>query len=150
AFYLNHGPVALHPNDKLENTDDEYLNRFSSSGTSVTDFQAIMALPLVAIRTDKMTFESNLSAHNETMKCAFHTGLPLVQSSASRPSLSQTLSSIQLISSPSIRKERLDDMDTRPLLVLYTKGSPLTPGEENLLNRSEIFWEDAYIRMGRL
>jgi hypothetical protein len=150
AFYLNHGPVALHPNDKLENTDDEYLNRFSSTGTSVNDFQAIMALPLVAIRTDKMTFESNLSAHNEAMKCAFHTGLPLVQSSASRPSLSQTLSSIQLISSPSIRKERLDDMDQRPLLLLYTKGSPLTKGEENLLQRSEIFWEDSYIRLGRL
>lgn len=150
AFYTNHGPIGIYPNDKLENTDEEYLSRFSSADYSVSDFQAVMALPLVAIRTDKMTFDKNLNAHQEAMKCAFHTGLPMIQSSASRPSLSQTLSSIQLISSPMIRKVRLSEMDARPLLLLHSKGSQLSEGEENLLQKSEIFWEDQYVQLGVL
>ncbi|MCB0685812.1 MAG: hypothetical protein KDC53_04785 [Saprospiraceae bacterium] len=147
SFYLNHGPVSIEKNDKLENNSEEYLNRFKEAGVKPGDFQAIFSLPLVAVRTDKMTFENDLSAHNEAMKCAFHTGLPIVQSSASRPSLSQTFSSIQLISSPMIRKTRLKDMDQRPLLMLHTKGSNLKQTEMHLLDQGSLLWQDEYIEL---
>ncbi|MBK8502328.1 MAG: hypothetical protein IPL46_09015 [Saprospiraceae bacterium] len=150
SFYLNHGPVSIVRNDKLENTSQEYLDRFANLNIKPNEFQAIFSLPLVAVRTDKMTFEKNLSAHNEAMKCAFHTGLPILQSSASRPSLSQTLSSIQLISSSYIAKKRLLDMDQRPLLMLYTVGSELREAERGILRQGELFWEDQYIQLYRL
>lgn len=147
AFYINHGPTTIRPNDKLENSDQEYLSRFSRAGLTPDHFQAIFSLPLVAVRTDKMTFEKDLSGHNEAMKCAFHTGLPIVQSTASRPSLSQTFSSIQLISSPMIQKQRLKDMDERPLLMLHIINSELTPGEKSILDQGRLFWEDQYIQL---
>jgi hypothetical protein len=150
SYYINHGPVSIVHNDKLENTSEEYLDRFAKANIDPTEFQAIFSLPLVAVRTDKMTFEKNMSAHNEAMKCAFHTGLPILQSSASRPSLSQTLSSIQLLSSPYISKKRLLDMDQRPLLLLYTVGSELRDAERSILRQGELFWEDQYIQLYHL
>jgi hypothetical protein len=150
SFYINHGPVSITNNDKLENTSQEYLDRFANLNIKPSEFQAIFSLPLAAVRTDKMTFETNLSAHNEAMKCAFPTGIPILQSTASRPSLSQTLSSIQLLSSPNIAKKRLHDMDERPLLMLYTIGSELRDAEKNILNKGELFWEDQYIQLYRL
>ncbi|MCB0669177.1 MAG: hypothetical protein KDC80_25315 [Saprospiraceae bacterium] len=147
SFYVNHGPVSITQNDKLENVNDEYLSRFAKAGVEPHDFQAIFALPLVSNRTDKMTFEGDLTGHNEAMKCAFHSGLPIVQSTASRPSLSQALSSIQMISSPMIRKVRLRDMDDRPLLLLHALGSKLNQGEQKLLQEGRLLWEDTYIQL---
>lgn len=147
SFYANHGPVSITQNDKLENVNNEYLSRFAKAGVEPDDFQAIFALPLVSNRTDKMTFEGDLTGHNEAMKCAFHSGLPIVQSTASRPSLSQALSSIQMISSPMIHKVRLRDMDDRPLLLLHALGSTLNPGEQKLLQRGRLLWEDTYIQL---
>jgi len=140
AFFINHGPVNISPNDKLENSDTEYTRRFSDNGINSNDFQAIMSIPLVAVRTDKMTFDKDMSAHNEAMKCAFHTGLPLIQSSASRPSLSQTLSSIQLISSPMIHKDRIKDMNDKPLLLIHSLSSDLSQGELALTQLGSRFW----------
>lgn len=150
AFYLNHGPVGISPNDKLENRDDEYLSRFQEVGFRPEEFQGIFSIPLVAIRTDKMTVGDNLTAHNEAMKCAFHTGIPIIQSTASRPSLSQSFSSIQLIASPMIKKVRLADMDHRPVLLLHSKGSTLKNSEKRLLVMGELFWEDDYIQLLKL
>ncbi len=150
AFYINHGPVRIVKNDKLENHSSGYQSRFDEDAHRLEDFQAILSLPLVAVRTDKMTFQNDLSAHGEAMKCAFHTGLPLIQSSASRPSLGQTLTSIQLISSPMIQKRRLKDMNDKSLLVLHSKGSKLSPPERRLLEGSKMFWEDDFIELRSL
>jgi hypothetical protein len=143
SFYINHGPVSISKNDSLKNDSADYLTRFNTLDHDYQDFQAIMGSPLVAIRTDKMTFDKDLSAHTEAMKCAFYTGIPLLQSSASRPSLSQTLSSIQLISSPNIRKTRLKSMDTeRPLLLIHSKAGTLSSQEKILLVFAQKFWEN--------
>jgi hypothetical protein len=143
SFYLNHGPVSISKNESLKNVNSDYLSRFNTLGQDYHVFQAIMASPLVAVRTDKMTFEKDLSAHNEAMKCAFYTGIPLIQSSASRPSLSQTLSSIQLISSPNIQKTRIEYMEPeRPILLIHSKSASLTAQEKVLLDSAQKFWEN--------
>ena len=151
SFFLNHGPVTISKNDRLKNSDTEFFHRFRESNTDFKSFQAIISCPLVAVRTDKMTFESDLAAHNEAMVCAFYTGLPLIQSSASRPSLSQTLSSIQLFSSPNIAKKRLLDMHPeQPILLIHHKHSPLSHAEERLRQKANVFWQDENVSYASL
>ncbi len=150
AHFLGSGNISLYPNDKLESHDHEYLARLQSGGYSPDDFQGIMALPVVAIRTDKLVLGGNMTGYNEALKAAFHTGIPVIQSTPSRPSFSQSHSSVQLISDPMIRKTRLDDMDARPLMLLLAKGSELREQEHHLVRQSTVFWEDDYISLHAL
>lgn len=150
AYYMNRGPIGISTNDKLENKSESYLERFSAGGQSVESFQGIFNLPLVAMRTDKMSRDHDLTAYNEALKCAWHTGLPLVQSTASRPSFSQSFSSIQMIAGPSFQKDRLKDMDQRPLVLLYAKESRLNFEEKLLYSQSEIFYQDDFIELRKL
>ena len=141
-FYLNHTKAQWHPNHSLENTSAEYLERFTLANRDHHDFQGIMALPLVGIRTDKMVFDKDFNGYNEAMKCSFHTGLPIIQSSTSRPSFSQSFSNIQLIADERIKKVRLKDMDGRPLLLIKPKSSDLLLGEQRMVDQAQWFWEN--------
>ncbi len=143
SHYLNRTKADWPINDSFESNDSSYLNRFKMAEINPDKFQGIMALPLVSIRTDKMVFNRNFEAYNEALSCAFHTGLPIVQSSTSRPSLSQSFSNIQLISDPRIRKTRLDDMSEKPLLLITAKNAQLTANERRLVKESTWFWGDA-------
>ncbi|MDH3652004.1 MAG: hypothetical protein OEQ53_20120, partial [Saprospiraceae bacterium] len=143
AYFLSHTTSSWPPNQKLVNHSAKYLERFASSEVDPDDFQAIMSLPLISIRTDKMVFGDNFDGYNEAMSCGFHTGLPIIQSSTSRPSFSQSFSNIQLISDEHIHKTRLHDMDDRPLLLIVSKTASLMPGEQRLVDRASWFWENS-------
>ncbi len=150
SFFVNTTENLVHQNDKLERTDDNYLARFKEANIDPADYQAIFSLPLVAIRTDKLTFERDLTGYQEALKCAYHTGIPLLQSTASRPSLSQSLSSIQMISDDRITKSRLKDMNDSPILLLVSNKSALLPEEKKWVDRSRLLWSDDYITLGHL
>ncbi len=150
AYFLGHTQGLMQPNTVMENTSESYLARFESGGVAPSDFQGIMTLPMLAIRTDKMVFERDYTAYHKAMQCAWHTGIPIVQSSTSRPSFSQSFSNIQLVGHPWIPKTRIEDMDERPLLLISPKGIPLTPGEQRLVDHASVFWQDDQIKMSRL
>ena len=139
----------LNNNDKLESTDDEFLGRFKEAGVQPNEFQAIFFLPFASTCGDKLLFEHSLNGFSDAMKCAYHTGLPLIQSFSPRLSYSQALSSIQMMSSPAIEKTRLKDMNDKPLLLVCSKEK-LNDREQWLQNQAEIFWEDKYITLARL
>ncbi|MDH3650810.1 MAG: hypothetical protein OEQ53_14085, partial [Saprospiraceae bacterium] len=94
SYFTNTTKDLINHNDKLEKTDSAYLGRFEQASVSTEDFQAVMCLPLVSVRTDKMTFEHDMIGYHEGLKCAYHTGIPVIQSTASRPSLNQSFSNI--------------------------------------------------------
>lgn len=150
SFFLDTTKNLVHQNDKLERTDDEYQARFNEANVDPGDYQAIFSLPLVAVRTDKLTFERDLTGYQEAIKCSYHTGLPLIQSTASRPSLSQSLSSIQMIGDDLIAKTRLRDMNNSPILLLVSNRSVLLPEEKKWVERSRELWSDDYITLAHL
>jgi len=136
-------------NDKLESSDTEYLNRFKEAGVNPDEFQAIFFLPFASTNGDKLLFERGMNAFSDAMKCSYHTGLPLVQSFSPRLSFSQSLSSIQMLANPAIRKVRLKDMNEKPLLLVCTKEQ-MNPEEVWLQSKAEVFWEDKYITLSKL
>jgi len=74
------------------------------------------------------------------MRCSYQTGIPIVQSFSPRISLSQAMSSIQLLSDSTIYKQRVDDMNQKALLLVIGPGE-LNQQESALLERAELTWK---------
>lgn len=110
-----------------------------ASGKSSDEFQGIFFLPFANTCGDKLQFERGLETFSEAMSCSNQTGIPIVQSFSPRISLSQAMSSIQLLADSSIFKQRVKDMNQKPLL-LVIGPQKLNRQEQNLLDRAETFW----------
>jgi len=109
------------------------------SGKKAADFQGIFFLPFANTCGDKLKFERGLEAFSEAMRCSDQTGIPIVQSFSPRISFSQALSSIQLLADSTIYKQRVDDMNQKPILLVVTPEE-LNQRETALLQRAELFW----------
>lgn len=109
------------------------------SGKNADDFQGIFFLPFANTCGDKLQFEGGLGAFSEAMRCSNQTGIPIVQSFSPRISLSQAMSSIQLLADSTIYKQRVDDMNQKPLLLVFT-SQELNSQESALLGRAELLW----------
>jgi hypothetical protein len=126
------------------------LNKIlESSGKSSDDFQAIFFLPFANTCGDKLQFERGLDAFSQAMRCSDQTGIPIVESFSPRISLSQAMSSIQLLADSTIYKVRVDDMNQKPLLLVVGPGE-LNQPERALLDRAEIFWSGDPFSLARL
>ncbi len=109
------------------------------SGISAHEFQGIFFLPFANTSGDKLYFERGLDAFSQAMRCSFQTGIPIVQSFSPRISLSQAMSSIQLLADSTIYKQRVDDMNQKPLLLVFT-SQELNRQEKALLERAKLLW----------
>ena len=119
------------------------------SGKSAQEFQGIFFLPFANTSGDKLQFERGLDAFNEAMRCSYQTGIPIIQSFSPRLSLSQAMSSIQLLSDSTIYKRRVDDMNGKDiLLVVGTQG--LNSRETALAQRAELFWSGERFSLSQL
>ncbi|MBN2261548.1 MAG: hypothetical protein JW735_01455 [Prolixibacteraceae bacterium] len=100
-------------------------------------FQAIFAMPF-SYATSNNSVSDTTSIHllKQAMKWSYNTGIPLVQSAETQTPTEQKLSSIQLLSESSIKKSRLDDMNDKPLLIMYLKNK-LNQSEEQLLKHAK-------------
>jgi len=110
------------------------------SGKNTDDFQGIFFLPFASTCGDKLQFERGLGAFSQAMRCSDQTGIPIVQSFSPRISLSHAMSSIQLLADSTIYKQRVDDMNQKPLLLVFT-SQELKRQEKALLDRAELFWK---------
>jgi hypothetical protein len=119
------------------------------SGKSAHEFQGIFFLPFANTSGDKLLFERGLDAFSEAMRCSNQTGIPIVQSFSPRISLSQAMSSIQLLADSSIYKQRVDDMDQKAILLVVGKQE-LNYREIELLERAELFWSDEQFSLAHL
>ena len=137
------------PNAKLESDDREYLSRFENTPFQLNDFQAILALPFAGTCADKMVFSEGHTSIVEAMKCAYHTGLPIIETVSPRSSIDHSLTSIQLISHDLIQKKRIEFFNQKHILVLSVPHTP-NPATQQILNASTTFWEDEWIRLGAL
>lgn len=119
------------------------------SGNPADEFQAIFFLPFANTSGDKLLFERGLDAFTEAMRCSYQTGIPIIQSFSPRLSLSQAMSSIQLLADSSIYKKRVDDMNDLPIL-LVVGHQELNAREADLLSRARLFWSGEKFSLARL
>ena len=120
-----------------------------TSGRSTHEFQGIFFLPFANTSGDKLFFERGLDAFAEAMRCSNQTGIPIVQSFSPRISLSQAMSSVQLLADSTIYKQRVDDMNHKAIL-LVIGAQELNHREKALLERAELFWSGETFSMARL
>ncbi len=136
-------------NEILSNHDLDIPLLLEEAGSNSEEFQGIFFLPFANTCGDKLQFERGLGAFSEAMRCSDQTGIPIVQSFSPRISLSQAMSSIQMLADSSIYKQRVDDMNQKPLL-LVLGPQELNPRELALLKRAEVFWSGDLFSLARL
>jgi hypothetical protein len=140
---------VVNRNTHLKSSDELFLRRFDVMQKKIDDFQAIFFMPYANTSGDKMYFETGTDALIEGMKCSYHTRLPLIESYSPRISMSQALSSIQILADSSIRKTRFDDMNNKPILLL-TMNDSLTESELWLKQHSDSLWGDPWLTLSQV
>jgi hypothetical protein len=139
----------MNQNELFSTGANDLTGILEASGRSSDDFQAIFFLPFANTCGDKLQFERGLDAFSQAMKCSNQTGIPIVESFSPRISLSQAMSSIQLLADSTIYKVRVNDMNEKPILLLVGTGE-LNYQEMALLDRAEIFWSGDQLSLARL
>lgn len=129
--YLVNRPIlnSIYKENQYMNIKDKtFTTLLNKNGYQPSDFQAILQLPLINLGGET----SGVSRGNWTMRkgiqATFETGLPMIDWSLSRTSVSQSVDFLQLLSSSAVEKERVKMMNQKPLLVVC---------EENLITESE-------------
>ena len=126
-------------NEILSTSGGDIRLLLEEAGKSADNFQGLFFLPFANTCGDKLRFERGLGAFSEAMRCSDQTGIPIVQSFSPRISLSQAMTSIQLLADSTIYKQRVDDMNQKPLLLVIAPQE-LNSQESALLGRAEVFW----------
>ncbi len=103
-----------------------------------SDFQAILPMPYYHMGSDKINLRGSESAIYQANKAALLTGLPLLSAYVSRGSASQALEHAGLFASTLLDKPLLAKFPSdKPLLVLVTDPSNLSPAEQRVLSLSQ-------------
>ena len=141
ATHTKHSTARLfNKNELLSEGSVDVGLILEEGGKSPDEFQGIFFLPFANTCGDKLQFERGLEAFSEAMRCSDQTGIPIVQSFSPRISLSQAMSSIQLLADSTIYKQRVDDMNREPILLVIGPGD-LNPRETALLKRAEYIFK---------
>jgi hypothetical protein len=136
-------------NDKIDKDKSEYLGKMDKAGIDFKQYQSILFLPFANSTGDKLMFERGLNTFPEAIKVSYNTGIPIIQSLSPYISFNNALSSVQLLSDPQISKIRLNDFNSKPILLLCNNDS-LNKEESYLKNKSTLLWKDDYISLSSL
>jgi hypothetical protein len=141
---------VLLPNNILESNNESYLEIIQKSDISTDNYQAIFFMPFANSTGDKLDFARGFEhAFVKAMSWSYHTGLPLLQSYEARIPFNSALSSVQMLSDIAIRKTRLDDMNEKPLLLLYTDET-LNTSENWLKSQSKLLWSNGSVSLAKV
>ena len=134
-------------NNILESNHEPYLQILSDANIQPNNYQAIFFLPFANTSGDKLFFSRGLEqAFPAAMSWSYHTGLPMVQSFEPRLPFSDALTCIQMLADSTIRKTRINDMNEKPLLLIYT-NEELIGNEIWLKNNSKKLWSNDEITL---
>ncbi len=114
-------------------------------------FQAILPLSMPLIGSEKNFLEGGREAFPDAIKLISKTGLPMIGANLSRTSISQTLNTLQILSSPYLSKRILEDFgeDKRPILILWS-GEDLGREERLLLKKASFLVEGNGVKLYEL
>lgn len=100
---------------------------------SPDEFQAILPIPYYNIGSDKLDVSGSPNSIFNAEQLACTTGLPLLATYVSRPSVSQMLLHVQLLSSPLIPKALLKDFPSNKPILLLVSPAAMTVAELRLI-----------------
>ena len=127
---------VFHANTSLSDAKDDYVPLLNSAGYKPEDFQAILQLPLVAIGNETIGVARGFWSSREGIHASVETGLPLIDYTMSRTSVSQGLDIIELISTPYWEKRRAKHFDKRPIL-LVCEEEFVIPAERRWIDKAQ-------------
>ena len=118
--------------------DVPLMQELTWKNRTAASFQAILPLPYFNKGSDAIDIDGSPGSvfNGEYLACA--TGLPLLATYVSRPSMGHMLSHVQLLSSPLIEKTLLRDFpNQKPLLLMVANDLPLSPAEQRLVSLAQ-------------
>ena len=136
SIFTHESTKHVYHDNHILRGDKPFLELLHQHGMKPDDFQAILQVPLIIIGTENLPVHRGHWEFNNTLQCAWETGLPIVNYNMSRTSVSHALSLLQLISTPDIPKVRLTDMNDKPLL-LTAHVAQLLPTEQGLIDLAD-------------
>ncbi len=125
-------------------------NDLEANQIDVHQFQALYALPTMEAWNDKFHLKIPYNTEFNATRLSMATGLPMINAMLSRIGLTQAGQAIQLASHPWIKRELLEKLDHRPILLLLGKESKLTLGEQYLMGLSELLMDQKSYALYRL
>ncbi|MBL4585582.1 MAG: hypothetical protein JKX84_00785 [Flavobacteriales bacterium] len=125
----------------------ELQSEWTESGIDLSEYQAILALPLTVIGSEKIGSINGNRAMNFGLQSSFSTGLPLFGGMMSRMSLNVAEKSIQLKSDPLIRKTILDDLKSEREILILWSNEKLSPEEFELIQLAEPIYDGQNFRL---
>jgi len=106
------------------------------------NYQAIIAFPFYTIGNEKAGFAGTNTSILQSMKCSFHTGLPLVNYMMSRTSVKQGLTIAELTSHPIINKSYINEVKTSKPFLLMISNEGLSENEQLWQRYSSFIFKD--------
>lgn len=101
------------------------------------NYQAVISLPFYYHYGNPYNFGSSAAGIFNSMLLSYHSGLPLMNTYLSRPSISEGRKIIQIFSPPVFTREIVAELSsTKPFLIYHT-GEELLPREKRLLGRAD-------------
>lgn len=116
-----------------------FSDMFLGTPYTPADFDAIVFLPSFFQGSEKIYIDRTRGNFAQAMEISYQTGLPLVNYMSSRTSFSQTLNNVQLVSHPYINNPTEGGVFNAKRLLIMTKPSPMTAGEQFIIDHSVKF-----------
>ncbi|NVO31603.1 hypothetical protein [Hymenobacter lapidiphilus] len=120
------------------NENEGLTGRLSWANRHPGDFQAILPLPYFNKGSDRIDLDGSGDAMFQAHRLAVTTGLPELSSYVSRPSITQVLRHVQLLSSPLIRKPLIQSFPSRKPILLVVTSPWLSSAEQRLVQLSHL------------
>lgn len=116
-----------------------------------SSYHGIYLLPTEHGWTDKVYHHGSWRSNYDGYRYSLATGLPLINGKLSRASLSNTLSSMQLVSNPLIKRPLLDKFSKdKSILILRAAEAELSPDENSFMAFSDTIYTSKDLILGRV
>ncbi|SET92661.1 hypothetical protein [Hymenobacter actinosclerus] len=112
--------------------------RLSWANRRPDHFQAILPLPYFNKGSDRIDLDGSGESMFQAHRLAVTTGLPELSTYVSRPSMTQVLRHVQLLSSPLVEKPLLASFPSRKPILLLVTSPWLSPAELRLIGLSHL------------
>lgn len=147
-WFIEWNGYAQDVRDVCKNARANYTHFYSHDNTSWPDwleqkgytadkFQGVIGLTYIHIGSEKVSAQDgNNNAIFYGAQIACQTGLKMIDVMMSRTSWSQTFDNLRMIDGPLTPKPIVDKFSEKPFLLFVAPPTPLTPGEQNLVDHA--------------
>ncbi|MEO5906810.1 MAG: hypothetical protein ABIQ11_08790, partial [Saprospiraceae bacterium] len=123
-------------NKWVSDDKSDYVPLLQAAGYRPEDFQAILQFPLVAVGSETMGVARGFWTMREGIHASMETGLPMIDFSMSRTSVSQGMDIVELISTPYSEKKRAKYLNEKPIL-LVCEEEFVIPAERKWIDKAQ-------------